>query len=109
MNTKVNSAVGDVDWNNDISIPSDVIIFKESWDRYGESAQMIVAMEELGELITAISQYMRGRDTTGAKLVEELADAYVVINNIVENKNLNEEVLEMYQYKTERLWRRMQT
>ena len=57
-------------------------ILKAALAHYGEDEQLTVAMEELAELIVAISHLKRGRTTSYADLVEELADVEIVCRTI---------------------------
>lgn len=53
-------------------------ILKAALAHYGEDEQLTVAMEELAELIVAISHFKRGRVQSRMNLVEELADVEIV-------------------------------
>ena len=44
---------------------------------FGNSSQLMIAQEECGELVAAISQYIRGRKDVYA-LVEEIADVEIM-------------------------------
>lgn len=59
-------------------------IFRMLRKRYTEIAQAMVACEELGELITAISQYYRGRDDAD-HVIEEIADVMVCCEQLILN------------------------
>ena len=51
-------------------------------DHYGKENQLRQLQEECGELIQAVSKHLRGKDPTGEKLMEELADVEVMIAQI---------------------------
>lgn len=48
---------------------------------YGESAQLLVAIEEMSELIKEIVKHLRGKGDK-EHIAEELADVYVVLEYI---------------------------
>lgn len=54
-------------------------LYRNAITTYGQSSQMIVAMEECSELIQAISKYLRGRETN---LEEEIADVEVILEQL---------------------------
>jgi NTP pyrophosphatase (non-canonical NTP hydrolase) len=49
---------------------------------YGIDNQLIQAMEEASELITAISHYRRRRDGSRRELLEEMADMEIMIRQL---------------------------
>lgn len=49
---------------------------------YGKDNQLIQAMEEASELITAISHYRRRRDGSRHELLEEMADMEIMIRQL---------------------------
>lgn len=51
-------------------------------DRYGKEPQLIVLMEECGELIQACSKQLRRKDKSINNLIEELADVRIMIEQI---------------------------
>jgi len=57
-------------------------ILKAALAHYGEDEQLTVAMEELAELIVAISHLKRGRTESYANLVEELADVEIICKTL---------------------------
>lgn len=103
----INSAVGDVDWNEEMYIPDDDVVFAVAAEEYGLASQATVAIEELGELIVALSHMLRNREGWKEETIEELADGLVVINNIIAALGVDIQVEEVYNKKVERLWRRM--
>lgn len=54
-------------------------LYREAILTYGQSAQMIVAMEECSELIQAISKKLRGRETN---VEEEVADVEIMLEQM---------------------------
>lgn len=57
-------------------------LIKDAIDLYGKDAQLIQAAEEVGELLTALSQYRRGRITKD-ELTVEIADVMIMLDCIV--------------------------
>lgn len=57
-------------------------LIKDAISLYGEDAQLIQTAEEVGELLTALSQYRRGRITKD-ELTVEIADVMIMLDCIV--------------------------
>ena len=90
-------------------------IFRNARHKWSEIAQAMVACEEMGELITAVSQYYRGRDDAD-HVLEEIADVMLcceqLIFNMAERHNCEYEdfetiVRETKQRKLERMEMRL--
>ena len=78
-------------------------LYRNAIGNYGESAQMIVAMEECSELIQAISKKLRGRDTN---VEEEVADVEIMLEQL--KLMCNESLVEDFkEKKLERLEQRL--
>lgn len=62
-----------------------VEIMRRAIEKYGESLQHIVLMEELAELIQAVSKYHRNGYTekTSEKLIEEWADVQIMMTQLL--------------------------
>ena len=75
-------------------------------DKYGEEHQLIVAMEEMSELIKELSKNIRGEDNVD-KIIEELADCEIMFEQIkIIFKIRKEEILNEKERKIKRLlWR----
>ena len=52
-------------------------IMNEAIDAWGEVAQIIQTIEELSELIPALTHYLRGEDNIG-QIIDELADVEIM-------------------------------
>ena len=59
-------------------------IFKRAMEAWGFDAQARVCQEECAELIVAISHLSRGREDAMMEVVEELADTYIMVGQIME-------------------------
>jgi NTP pyrophosphatase (non-canonical NTP hydrolase) len=71
-------------------------------DKFGETNQLIIAMEECSELIKEVSKYIRTKDNK-EHLTEELADVCIMIEQIRLIVGINElELYEMMQKKLKR-------
>lgn len=81
-------------------------ITKESIMRYGELEQQIVAMEELSELVQAISKWMRKKESN---IVEEIADVTIMMDNLKVIHGIDDRVIQsVIDDKQQRLKRRME-
>ena len=63
-------------------------------NKFGETNQLIIAMEECSELIKEVSKYIRTKDNK-ENLTEELADVCIMIEQIRLIVGINE--LELYE------------
>ena len=59
-------------------------IYKKAIKAWGFDAQARVCQEECAELIAAISHLSRGREDAMMEVVEELADTYIMVGQIME-------------------------
>jgi len=73
-------------------------LFRETLDKWGVEEQMRILEEECAECIVAASHYIRKRPGARFELQEELADAYIMIGQIVEYLG-NDFVEEMVDFK----------
>lgn len=70
-------------------------------DVWGEDAQMTMPMEEMGELISALSQYKRNR-IGDEEVAEEIADVKICLRQL--EMMVGEDVVEQqFEYKKQRL------
>lgn len=76
-------------------------------DKYGKTLQMVVAIEELSELIKELTKNIRGKNNHDA-IVEEIADVYIMLDQVMMMNDiwLNEVVEKMHE-KLNRLKERM--
>lgn len=58
-------------------------VLKSAVNRYGLEAQLNQLTEECGELIAAVNHFRRGRVCGRVELVEEMADVYILLEQIV--------------------------
>ena len=58
-------------------------LYEDCIEFWGLEKQARIAQEECGELITAVSHYFRGREGAPSKLVEEIADVYLILNQLI--------------------------
>lgn len=89
--------------NNIKSIGKDeeIIICSKAIREFGGNNQLIIAMEELGELIQAISKVLRGLETNG-NFEEEIADVDIILTQLKILGNLRE-IEKWRNYKLNRL------
>lgn len=71
-------------------------IFRKAINIYGEKMQLVVATEELSELIKEITKLIRGKGNP-VNLVEEIADVRIMIRQLmmicdITDKEVNDEI-----------------
>lgn len=81
-------------------------IYRLALERYGIGAQCVVAVEELSELQKELCKMLRGGGDRSA-LAEEIADAKIMIEQIIKGFGLKQETEEWRRRKLERLERRL--
>lgn len=64
-------------------------------DHYGLSAQLDILQEECAELIQAVSKFRR---TQNSDIVEEIADVYIMLNQVVYLLNKNVETVDVEEF-----------
>lgn len=75
---------------------------------WGEDAQLNCAVEELAELIQAITKHKRGYDNY-ENIVEEIADVRIMIEQLIKICDIKEqEIQEVEEYKLKRLQKRLE-
>ncbi len=57
-------------------------VFKMAREKWGDQCQIDVAIEELGELISALIQHRRGRKND-VGVAEELADVHICLEQLI--------------------------
>ncbi|CUN12296.1 MazG nucleotide pyrophosphohydrolase domain-containing protein [Turicibacter sanguinis] len=60
---------------------SDSVICKKAVETFGADLQQMVAIEEIGELLQAISKRARGKDNRD-NLAEEIADVEIMLEQL---------------------------
>ena len=81
-------------------------ILKASIARYGEKAQMIIAMEEMAELTKELSKFLRGAHNED-DIAEEIADVRIMLDQMEILFDCRKQVELMESEKLERLLKRM--
>ena len=81
-------------------------ILKTAISECGEKHQIIIAIEELSELIKELTKYLRNGDNE-EHLTEEMADVYIVLEQLLIMFNNQEKVTEYEQLKLSPLWQRL--
>lgn len=66
-------------WLEDIWPNMDYSILDVTIDRWGTAAQCLMAIEECGELITALAQDYRNREVD---ITEEVADVFIMMSQL---------------------------
>lgn len=76
-------------------------------DMYGKEPQLVMLMEECGELIQACSKQLRRKDKSINNLIEELADVRIMIEQIEHLYGIKSLVEDEMEYKLIRQLERM--
>lgn len=76
-------------------------------DMYGKEPQLVMLMEECGELIQACSKQLRRKDKSINNLIEELADVSIMIEQIEHLYGIKSLVDDEMEYKLNRQLERM--
>ena len=75
-------------------------VFEQALIQWGEKAQVGMMIEEMGEALTAINHYARGR-ITYEELIEEFVDVHIMTRQM---KFMNQELFDkIYKYKVKRI------
>lgn len=82
-------------------------ILRAALDTFGAEAQTKMLFEEIGELMTAICQYSRGRDKV-SHLAEEIADVQIMLGQMTVLFDCEAEVERQRRYKLRRLEQRIE-
>lgn len=82
------------------------LLCKQAIMRYGKQGQMIVAIEELSELIKELTKNLRGRDNYAA-ISEEMADVYIMLEQLIMMFDNDNEIRGQMRLKMKRLKERM--
>lgn len=80
--------------------------FKKFIELYGQKAQLEVTQEECAELIQAISKYFRGKEGAREKIIGELADVKIMVEQLIYMFNCDPEVEDLINFKIDRQMRR---
>ena len=64
-------------------------------DHYGLSAQLDILQEECAELIQAVSKFRR---TKTSDIIEEIADVYIMLDQVVYLLNKNVETVDVEEF-----------
>jgi len=81
-------------------------LYADCIDKWGPEAQLRQSQEECGELIIDINHYCRNRGTGLSEVIEEAADVFLMINQVMEVVG-REEVMSMVDYKAQRTINRL--
>jgi NTP pyrophosphatase (non-canonical NTP hydrolase) len=76
-------------------------LYKDCINTWGVEAQLRQAQEECAELIIAINHFFRNREGGLDEIIEESADVFLMVNQVMEIVG-RENVMEMAYYKAER-------
>lgn len=89
--------------------PFRVEIYAKALNEYGKDAQILLAIEEFAELTVELSKYLNGRKPIGHDLVTELADAQIMLEQLIYMFGCKAKVKFEADAKLERLAKRLET
>lgn len=78
-------------------------VYSGAVSRWGQKSQLIVALEELSELQVEIAKHLNGKREDGLGLIDELADARIMIEQIEQMYDLKDLVENRIYIKVNRL------
>ena len=76
-------------------------------NHYGKEHQVLIAIEEMSELTKELCKYYRRYDRK-KEIIEEVADAQIMLEQLIELFGISDEVDRMVDYKLNRQIRRME-
>lgn len=92
----------------DAAIEKGLDVFEECPEKYGDSRQLLMAVEECGELVQAITKLGRVKDNGGSRLkaldhlAEEMADVRIMLAQLAFMFGNDDAVAAYVDYKLER-------
>ena len=86
-------------------LKTDYAVLENALHTWGFDNQIGMVHEELGELLTAINQWKRGR-VTKEQLASEVADAFIMVSQMAVIVGYGQ-VQDLIEYKTDRLKQRL--
>lgn len=78
-------------------------IYGVAAEKWGVKPQMVAAIEELAELIVELAKQFNGKRESYSELIDELADAEIMIEQQKQNFNVENKTIERKDYKIRRL------
>lgn len=76
-------------------------------NHYGRESQVLIAIEEMSELTKELCKYFRRYDRK-KEIIEEVADAQIMLEQLIELFGIEGDVDKMIDYKLNRQIRRME-
>lgn len=93
---------------NKIPFDARTAVYEDAIERYGSEHQMVVAIEEMSEVIKSLTKWLRrGGESDLDSIVEEVADATIMLEQLRLIFDINDEVCEAMDKKIERLRKRV--
>lgn len=91
-------------------IPYEVrkMIYERAIDIYGEESQILKAIEEMAELTNELAKTYDPSRTTTDRIVDEIADVTIMMEQLRLIFGVNEEVQDRIDYKVVRLCKRLE-
>jgi len=83
-------------------------LYEDCIEFWGFEKQAREVQEECAELIVAISHYLRGRDNAPAELIEEIADVYLMLNQLISYFG-EDWIMEIVDWKSDRVKEKLRT
>lgn len=82
-------------------------IYQTAWQKWGEEAQVMMAVEEMSELTKEICKIYRGKGNID-NLAEEIADVTIMMEQLRLIYDINDAVCEQMDLKIKRLQNRLE-
>lgn len=82
-------------------------ICARAFKQFGKEAQLRMLQEECAEVIASVNHHLRGRDPEANELAEEIADVFILLNQVVDGMGLSAKSFEYVKMKIERLEKKL--
>ncbi len=92
---------------NKIDYETRECVYNDAIDKFGDRAQIIVAVEEMSELTKELCKYLNDRQDDTYSIAEEIADVTVMMEQLRIIFECNDDVCEQMDFKIERLSKRI--
>lgn len=91
---------------NKVPYGSREAVYRQAIEKFGEQAQIRIAVEEMAELTKELCKSFRGKQNR-EEIIEEIADVTIMMEQLRLIFDCNQDVCDQMDFKVERLLRRM--
>lgn len=92
---------------NKIDYETRAAVYNDALDKFGDRAQIIVAIEEMSELTKELCKWLEGRQDDLDRITQEIADVTIMMEQLRIIFDCNEDVCQEMDFKIERLSKRL--